>query len=260
MHESLSSMFDLTGKVAIITGASQGLGVSYARGLAKAGCDLVITARSVDKLQKVAAELQQYGHRVLPLRMDVTMPSEVENAVNQTVKAFGHIDILVNNAGIASVRDAENMSQGEWSSVMDTNVSGVFYCAQSVGKVMLGQKHGKIINIASMYAFSGSSYVSQVSYVTSKAAILGLTKELAVEWGPKGLQVLALAPGFFLSDQTVWAFQNNKELGEKLLAKVPMGRMGKLEELEGTIVYLASTASDYLHGQALILDGGFLSW
>ena len=260
MHESLSSMFDLTGKVAIITGASQGLGVSYARGLAKAGCDLVITARSADKLQNVATELRQYGHRVLPIRMDVTVPLEVESAVNQTVKELGHIDILVNNAGIASVQEAEIMSQKNWSSVMDTNVSGVFYCAQSVGKVMLGQKHGKIINIASMYAFVGSSYVSQVSYVTSKAAILGLTKELAVEWGPKGLQVLALAPGFFLSDQTVWAFQNNKELGEKLLAKVPMGRMGRLEELEGTMVYLASTASDYLHGQALILDGGFLSW
>ena len=260
MHESLSSMFDLTGKVAIVTGASQGLGVSYARGLAKAGCDLVITARTAEKLQKVAAELRQYGHRVLPVRMDVTVPAEVENAVAQTVKELGHIDILVNNAGIASVREAESMSQKDWSSVMDTNVSGVFYCAQSVGKVMLGQKHGKIINIASMYAFVGSSYVPQVSYATSKAAILGLTKELAVEWGPKGLQVLALAPGFFLSDQTIWAFQNNKELGEKLLAKVPMGRMGKLEELEGTIVYLASTASDYLHGQALILDGGFLSW
>ena len=192
--------------------------------------------------------------------MDVTVPADVDSAVRQTVKEFGHIDILVNNAGISSVHEAESMSQKDWTSVIDTNVSGSFYCAQSVGKVMIGQKHGKIINIASMYAFVGSSYVSQVSYAASKAAILGLTKELAVEWGPKGLQVLALAPGFFLSDQTIWAFENNKELGEKLLAKVPMGRMGKLEELEGTIVYLASTASNYLHGQALILDGGFLSW
>jgi NAD(P)-dependent dehydrogenase (short-subunit alcohol dehydrogenase family) len=111
-----------------------------------------------------------------------------------------------------------------------------------------------------MYGISASSYVSQASYVTSKAGVLGLTRELAVEWAPRGLQVVALAPGFFRSDQTIWAFEQNQELGKRLLAKVPMGRMGKLEELEGTIVYLASQASDYMTGQALILDGGFLSW
>ena len=253
-------MFDLTGKVAIITGASQGLGVSYARGLAKAGCDLVITARNTEKLQKVAAEVQQFGHRVVPIRMDVTVPKEVEEAVQQSLREFGHIDVLVNNAGISAVHEAETMSEHDWRSVIDTNLSGVFLCAQKVGKVMIDQKYGKIINIASMYAFVGSSYVPQISYAASKAAVLGLTKELAVEWGPKAIQVMALAPGFFLSDQTIWAFQNDKELGEKLLRKVPMGRMGKLEELEGTIVYLASAASNYLHGQALILDGGFLSW
>jgi NAD(P)-dependent dehydrogenase (short-subunit alcohol dehydrogenase family) len=260
MDESLLSMFDLTGKVAIITGASQGLGVSYARGLAKAGCDLMLTARNVENLQKVSKEIEQFGHRVLYTRMDVTVAKDVENAVAQTVRDFGRIDVLVNNAGIAAVSEAENMSEKDWHRVIDTNLSGVFLCAQNVGRVMIGQKHGKIINIASMYAFVGSSYVPQASYVASKAAVLGLTQELAVEWGPKGLQVMALAPGFFLSDQTVWAFQNNKELGEKLLHKVPMGRMGKLEELEGTIVYLASAASNYLHGQALVLDGGFLSW
>lgn len=260
MEESLRSMFDLTGKVAIITGASQGLGVSYARGLAKAGCDLVITARNTEKLQKVAAEVQQFGHRVVPIRMDVTVPKEVEEAVQQSLREFGHIDVLVNNAGISAVHEAETMSEHDWRSVIDTNLSGVFLCAQKVGKVMIDQKYGKIINIASMYAFVGSSYVPQISYAASKAAVLGLTKELAVEWGPKAIQVMALAPGFFLSDQTIWAFQNDKELGEKLLRKVPMGRMGKLEELEGTIVYLASAASNYLHGQALILDGGFLSW
>ena len=119
---------------------------------------------------------------------------------------------------------------------------------------------GKIINIASMYGISASSCISQASYVASKAGVLGLSRELAVEWAPRGLNVVALAPGFFRSDQTIWAFEENKELGEKLLAKVPMGRMGKLEELDATIVYLASSGSDYMNGQALILDGGFLSW
>ncbi len=260
MDESLRLMFDLTGKVAVITGASQGLGVSYARGLAKAGCDLVITARNTEKLQKVAAEVEKFGHRVLPVKMDVTAPKDVENAVKQTLEEFGHIDVLVNNAGISAVCDAEKMTSKDWYGVVDTNLNGTFLCAQAVGRVMIEQKHGKIINIASMYAFVGSSYVSQASYASSKAAVLGLTKELAVEWGPKGVQVMALAPGFFMSDQTVWAFEQDKELGAKLLHKVPMGRMGKLEELEGTIVYMASSASNYLHGQALIIDGGFLAW
>ncbi|MBN1423017.1 SDR family NAD(P)-dependent oxidoreductase [Candidatus Fermentibacteria bacterium] len=254
------SMFDLTGKTAIVTGASQGLGVSYARGLAKAGCDLVLAARSLDKLEEVANEIRQWGHRALPVKMDVTRVEDIQSAVEKAVSEFGHIDVLVNNAGISAVHEAEDMSEREWNDVISTNLTGVFHCAQSVGRVMIGQKYGKIINIASMYAFVGSSYVPQASYTASKSAVLGLTKELAVEWGPKGVHVLALAPGFFRSDQTIWAFENNKELGEKLLHKVPLGRMGRLEELEGTIVYLASSASDYLHGQALVLDGGFLSW
>ena len=255
-------MFDLSGKVAVVTGASRGLGVSFAKGLVKAGCTVAITARNKEMLQQVALELAEYctGNEVFPIQMDVTKVDEVENGINTIVEKFGRIDLLVNNAGISAVQDAEEMSVSNWTSVLDTNVNGVFYCAQAVGKIMLNQKYGKIVNIASMYAFVGSSYVSQVSYTTSKAAVMGMTRELAVEWGPKGIQVTALAPGFFLSDQTKWAFENNVELGQKLLAKIPLGRMGKLEELEGTIVYLASSASNYLHGQALILDGGFLSW
>jgi len=180
--------------------------------------------------------------------------------VQRSVTEFGKVDILVNNAGISALADAEAMTREQWQSVIDTNLTALFFCAQSAARQMLRQGSGKIINIASMYGISASSYVSQASYVTSKAGVLGLTRELAVEWAPRGVQVVALAPGFFRSDQTSWAFEQNKELGAKLLAKVPMGRMGKLEELEGTIVYLASPASDYMTGQALILDGGFLSW
>jgi len=260
MHQSIVSLFDLTGKVAIVTGVSRGLGISFATGLAKAGCDLSIIARTFDALKKIADELRRYGHKVLPLKIDVSRSDDVQEMVEKTVSEYGKIDILVNNAGIASVVDAEVMSYDQWQSVMDTNVTGVFLCAQCVGRQMLKQGYGKIINIASMYGISASSYVPQVSYVASKSAVLGLTRELAVEWAPKGLHVVALAPGFFRSDQTIWAFEQNKELGQKLLAKVPMRRMGKLEELEGTIVYLASSASDYMNGQALILDGGFLSW
>ena len=253
-------MFALTGRVAVVTGASRGLGVSCSRGLAKAVCDVAIAARDLAQLTDVADELEQHGRRVLPIETDICRHQDVETMVAQTVEEFGKIDILVNNAGISAVADAESMTEAQWRSVIDTNLTGLFTCAQQAARHMLPRGQGKIINIASMYGISASSYVSQVSYVTSKAGVLGLTRELAVEWAPRGLHVVALAPGFFRSDQTVWAFEENKELGEKLLAKVPMGRMGKLEELEGTIVYLASEASGYMNGQALVLDGGFLSW
>lgn len=260
MDESLKEMFDLSGRVAIVTGVSRGLGVSFSRGLAKAGCDLAIVARNLEKLREVGRGLEQFGGRVLALKVDVTVAADVEDMVKGTIAEYGRVDILVNNAGISSIADAESMSEEEWTSVMDTNVKGCFICAQAVGRHMLGKERGKIINIASMYGISASSCVNQVSYVTSKSAVLGLTRELAVEWAPRGLNVVALAPGFFRSDQTIWAFEEDPELGGKLLAKIPMGRMGKLEELEATIVYLASSASDYMNGQSLILDGGFLSW
>jgi NAD(P)-dependent dehydrogenase (short-subunit alcohol dehydrogenase family) len=259
MEKTLESMFDLTGKAAIVTGVSRGLGVSFAQGLAKAGCDLVVAARTFDELQAVAKELEAFGHKVVPIRADISKAGDVETLSSETVRALGRIDILVNNAGTTAVADAENLTGEQWQRVIDTNLTGVFLCAQAAARVMLKQEHGKIINVASMYGISAASYVNLASYVASKSGVLGLTRQLAVEWAPRGLQVIALAPGFFWSEQTNWAFQPGNELGEKLLARVPMRRMGKLEELEGTIVYLASSASDYMNGQALILDGGFLA-
>jgi len=260
MHESLLASFDLTGKAAIVTGASRGLGVSFARGLAKAGCDVVVAARDAARLECVAEELRRLGRRARAVRADISKPEDCEAMVAQAIDEFGRLDILVNNAGISAVAEAENMTGGEWQRVLDTNLTGLFLCAQSAARRMLRQGYGKIVNIASMYGISAASYVPQASYVASKAAVLGLTRELCVEWAPRGLNVVALAPGFFRSDQTVWAFEGDRALGEKLLAKVPMGRMGKLEELEATIIYLAAPASDYMNGQALVLDGGFLSW
>ena len=260
MHKSMMDMYDLTGKTAVVTGGSQGLGESFARGLAKAGCNLVLTARTLSKLEKVAGEMIHYGVEALPIEMDVNKREDIESMVKTATRKFGKIDILVNNAGISAVSEAEDMTDEQFQSVIQTNIGGVFLCSQIIGREMLKQGHGKIINIASMYSFVGASYVPQVSYTTSKAGVLGMTREMAVEWAPKGVQVMALAPGFFRSDQTIWAFEQNKELGEKLLARVPMGRMGRLEELEGTIVFLASAASGYMAGQTLTLDGGFLSW
>ncbi|MGA2435776.1 MAG: SDR family NAD(P)-dependent oxidoreductase [Bryobacteraceae bacterium] len=260
MHDSLLSLFDLSGKAAVVTGVSRGLGVSFARGLAKAGCDLVIAARTLDDLDESARELRSYGNKVVAVQADVRKPEDADAMIAKTVSEFGKIDILVNNAGISAVADAETMTPDQWQSVIDTNLTGLFFCAQAAGQRMLAQGSGKIINIASMYGIGAASYVNQASYVASKSAVLGLTRELAIEWAPRGLQVIALVPGFFRSKQTIWAFEDNRELGQKLLAKVPMGRLGKLEELEGTIVYMASSAADYMNGQAVILDGGFLAW
>lgn len=260
IHKSLLDMYDLTGKVAIVTGCSRGVGVALSTGLAKAGCDLVITARNIEKLKEVAENIKQYGHKVVPVQMDVSIIKDVKRTVDRAINEFGKIDILVNNAGISVVVEAENMKEKEWQDVIDVNLKGVFLCAQEVGRIMLKQGYGKIINISSMYGFVASSYVTQIAYDASKAGVLGLTKALAVEWAPKGLQVIALAPGFIWTDASAWAFKKGNKLGEQLLKKVPMGRMASLTELEGTILYLASSASNYMNGQALIIDGGFLAW
>lgn len=260
MHHSLLSMFDLAGQSAIVTGASRGLGVSFARGLAKAGCNLALVARDLEALTGIANEIEGYGARVITIRADVRSEKDIDGAVKHTLDEFGRLDILVNNAGISAVAPAEDMTAQQWQDVIDTNLTAVFLCAQRVGKHMLEAGSGTIINIASMYASSAASFVPQASYVASKSGLLGLTRELAVEWAPRGVRVVALAPGFFRSEQTIWAFEENKDLGQKLLAKVPMGRMGKLEELEAAIVYLASPASGYMTGQALVIDGGFLAW
>src|SRR5215467_10090407 len=169
MHPSLLSQFDLTGKAAIVTGASRGLGVSFACGLAKAGCDLIITARDMDRLRDVARDLEQHGRHVVPVQADICRQQDAESMVQRSVTEFGRIDILVNNAGISAVAEAEAMTREQSQSVLDTNLTALFFCAQSVARQMLRQGSGKIINIASMYGISASSYVSQASYVTSKA-------------------------------------------------------------------------------------------
>jgi NAD(P)-dependent dehydrogenase (short-subunit alcohol dehydrogenase family) len=161
MHPSLFSQFDLTGKAAIVTGASRGLGVSFARGLAKAGCDLIVAARDLDQLREVALDLEQYGRRVVPVQADIRHQQDVESLVQRSVAEFGKVDILINNAGISAVAEAEAMTREQWQSVIDTNLTALFFCAQCAARQMLRQGSGKIINIASMYGISASSYVSQ---------------------------------------------------------------------------------------------------
>lgn len=260
MHASLERLFDLSGQVAIVTGASRGLGVAFARGLTKAGADLVLAARTGDDLEDVAAELRQFGHQVRTVVADVTQEADVARMVATAVEDLGRLDILVNNAGIATLAPAESMTDAQWATVMDTNVRACFLCAQHAARHMLTRGSGKIINVASMYGKVASSEGKQVSYITSKWAVHGLTAQLAVEWAPAGLHVTAISPGFFPTAQGAWAFEQDPELGARLIARVPMGRLGRPDDLEGAIVFLASAASDYMSGSALILDGGYLSW
>ncbi|MDB5057723.1 MAG: short-chain dehydrogenase/reductase [Chloroflexi bacterium] len=260
MHPSLERLFDLSGTVAVVTGASRGLGVDFARGLTKAGADLVLTARTEADLEAVAADLRQYGHEVRTVVADVTKDADVARVIAAAVEGAGRLDILVNNAGIAALAPAEDMTEEQWSSVMDTNVRACFLCAQHAARHMLTRGSGKIINVASMYGKVASSEGKQVSYIASKWALHGLTAQLAVEWAPAGLHVTAISPGFFATAQGAWAFEQDPELGKRLIARVPMGRLGRPEDLEGAIVFLASAASNFMNGSALILDGGYLFW
>lgn len=260
MHASLERLFDLSGRVAVVTGASRGLGVAFARGLTKAGADLVLAARTSDDLEDVATELRQFGHQVRTAVADVTQEADVARVIETAVEGLGRLDILVNNAGIAALAPAETMTAEQWASVMDTNVRACFLCAQHAARHMLTRGSGKIINVASMYGKVASSEGKQVSYITSKWAVHGLTAQLAVEWAPAGLHVTAISPGFFPTAQGAWAFEQDTELGARLIARVPMGRLGQPDDLEGAIVFLASAASDYMNGSALILDGGYLCW
>ncbi len=260
MHGSLESLFSLHGKVALVTGASRGLGVVFARGLAKAGADLVLAARSGADLEAVADELRTYGGGVRHVVADLTQESEVERLISTTLHDYGRLDILVNNAGISALAPAEEMTGEQWHTVMETNVTACFQCARHAARHMLERGSGKIINVASMYGKVASSEGKQASYITSKWALHGLTEQLAVEWAPHGLHVTAISPGYFPTAQSAWAFEQDPALGDRLIARVPMGRLGRPEDLEGAIVFLASAASDYMNGSALILDGGYLCW
>jgi NAD(P)-dependent dehydrogenase (short-subunit alcohol dehydrogenase family) len=236
------------------------LGVVFAQGLTKAGADLVLAARTATDLEAVAADLRQYGHEVRTVVADVTQEADVARVIGAAVEGLGRLDILVNNAGISALAPAEEMTAAQWSSVMETNVRACFLCAQHAARHMLPRGRGKIINVASMYGKVASSEGEQASYITSKWALHGLTAQLAVEWAPAGLHVTAISPGFFDTAQSAWAFEQDPALGQRLIARVPMRRLGQPDDLEGAIVFLASAASAYMNGSALILDGGYLCW
>ncbi len=250
-------MFDLTSKVAIVTGSTKGLGRGIANGLAQAGANIVVCSRTAGECDAVAREIREtYGVETLSKATDVSRPESVEALLQATLDKFGKIDILVNNAGTAVTKRAEELTIDEWDRVMNVNLRGVFMLTQAVGKKMIAQKAGKIINIASIFGIVGDKAV--LPYLASKGAVLQMTRGLALEWTKYNIQVNAVAPGYVMTPM------NEKELGEEkvyqyITGKIPMRRLGKAEEIAGAVVYLASEAANYVTGSTIAVDGGWLA-
>jgi NAD(P)-dependent dehydrogenase (short-subunit alcohol dehydrogenase family) len=247
-------MFDLAGRVAIVTGGSVGLGRQMAEGLAEMGAHLVLCARKKERCQKAAEELKQLGVQVLAFSCDVKDPASIREVVDATVQHFGRIDILVNNAGTSWGAPAEEMTLAQWNKVVETNLTGTFLFSQAAGKVMIAQRGGKIINIASIAGLRGSPpELSAIGYTSSKGGVIAFTRDLAWKWGVYGIRVNAIAPGWFPSDMSQVVIERHQE---KLLASIPLGRFGGSQDLKGAAIFLASDASGFVTGQILAVDGG----
>lgn len=248
--------FDIRGQTAIVTGASSGLGVTFAETLAERGVNLVIAARRYEKLVEVAEDISsKYGVKVVPVKADVSQEDQVINTVKTAIEKFGAIEILINNAGTASLSPSIDMSLEEWKKVIDVNLTGVFLCARTVAREMIKKKYGKIVNIASIYGAVGDIFPT-APYYASKGAVINLTRALAIEWAPHKINVNAIAPGFFPSEMTETVFRDENTL-KYILSRTPLGRTGEPLDLKAALTYLASPASDYVTGQTLFVDGGW---
>ncbi len=252
----VKDMFDLTGKTAVVTGGSIGLGAQMSIGLAEAGANLVIAARKVERCIELASELEKKnGIRALGVACDVSNAGDCQNLVDTTVKEFGTLDILVNNAGITWGGDALDFPMDKWQKVIDLNVTGLFRLSALAARVMKSQGKGKIINMSSVAALGGAEpeLLDAVVYNTSKGAVATMTKDLAVKWARYGINVNAIAPGFFPTHLSKTILEKNID---RILSRVPFKRLGGEEDLKGIIVFLSSAASDYITGQVITVDGG----
>jgi len=248
--------FDLSGKVAMVTGGGQGLGRQFALALARAGADIAIAEINPDTGREAAGEIESLGRAACFLRTDVTDADSVERAVAKTIETLGSIDCAVCNAGIVIWGEGESVPLPDWHRVMDVNLNGVYYTCRSAGKVMIDQGRGSIINIASMSGLIVNVPQCQASYNASKAGVIHLTRSLAVEWARHGVRVNAISPGFMDTPMARPHFED-PETGGVWMPRIPMGRPGKPEELGPAAVFLASDASSYVTGANLVIDGGY---
>jgi NAD(P)-dependent dehydrogenase (short-subunit alcohol dehydrogenase family) len=246
--------FSLQDKVALVTGASRGIGRYLAAGLAKYGAHVIVTGRTVNQLEEAAQEVRQFGRQCLVVPMDITRPSDIRVGVEKAFEHFGRIEILVNNAGINIPKPALEVTEEDWRRVIDSNLTGLFFCCQAVGRIMVNQKRGKIINISSQ---TGTVAIQmRAAYCASKAGVNLLTKELALEWGPHNINVNAVAPTFIETPMTKPMFEN-AAFKEMVLQKILLGRIGQPKDVLGAVIYLASEASDLVTGHVLLVDGGW---
>jgi len=251
-------LFDLSGRVAIITGGSIGLGRQMAEGLAEMGANLVLCARKEERCRQAAEEIQHLGIKAVALACDVKNPASVQKMVDASLSEFGRIDVLINNAGISWGARVEEMRLEDWNKVIEINLTGTFLCAQAVGKVMIQQGRGKIINIASVAGLGGAPpELPAIGYHASKGGVISFTKDLACKWAAHNIQVNAIAPGWFPTHMSNRVLERYKEL---FLSHIPMRRFGNEHDLKGAAVFLASDASNYVTGHVLVVDGGQTAW
>ena len=248
-----TTAFDLTGKVALLTGASRGLGQYFGRALARAGADLIITSRQPAFLKPFQAEIKSFGRKALPLALDVCDYDSIQKMAAAAVAHYGKIDILVNNAGCNVRKPAIEVSWDDWNLVLETNLRGTFFVSQAVARHMIPQKYGRIINIGSVTCVFG--YAGLAPYGASRGGVKQLTMSLADDWGPHGITVNCLAPGWFKTAQNALMYEN-REWVEYLCDRIPLKRPGLPSDLDGAIVFLASDASQYVTAQTLLVDGG----
>jgi NAD(P)-dependent dehydrogenase (short-subunit alcohol dehydrogenase family) len=246
-------LFDLSGRVALVTGTSRGLGQYMARALAKAGADLVLTSRDVDRLSPFETEIKALGRRTFSVELDVRNQESIEKTVAAAEAAFGHVDILVNNAGCNVRKLALDVTWEDWNLILETNLRGGFFVAQAVARGMIARRYGRIINIGSVTAVAG--YAGLAPYGASRGGVKQLTMSLADDWGKYGVTVNCLAPGWFRTEQNKVLYENS-EWVEYLCDRIPLKRAGQPQDLDAAVVFLAAESSRYITGQTLLVDGG----
>ena len=247
---------ELNGKVAVVIGGTSGIGRAIAHGLAQAGADVVATSRREEQVNAAAAEIEKIGGKTLRITSDVSNKNSLQNLLDVCVKEFGKVDVLVNSAGRTKRAPTLDFDEEDWNAILETNLTGTLRACQVFGRQMLEQKYGRIINIASLSTFV--SLFEVAAYSASKAAVASLTKSLAIEWAKHGVNVNAIAPGVFKTDLNRELLEST-ERGREFQLRTPMGRFGRVEELAGAAVFLASDAASFVTGEVLVVDGGFLA-
>jgi NAD(P)-dependent dehydrogenase (short-subunit alcohol dehydrogenase family) len=248
--------FDLTGRVAVVVGGTSGIGRAIAHGLAEAGADVVPTSRRANQVDAVAAEVEQRGRRTLRVTSDVADRSTLQELLGRTAEAFGKVDILVNCAGRTKRAPTLDFAEQDWNDIVDTNLTGTLRACQVFGRHMLERGYGRVVNIASLSTFVALHEVA--AYSASKAAVASLTKSLAIEWAPHGVNVNAIAPGVFRTALNT-KLLDETERGREYMVRTPMRRFGNVEELAGAAVFLSSDAASFVTGEIVVVDGGFLA-